>query len=89
MAIALYGGLAAAQAVLEGHDAAACQRALVRRLKPQFRLAGAVGRLLETPVTCAISVAAARLLPPLVTGVAAATRLRGFSEIAASLELRP
>jgi hypothetical protein len=30
MAIALYGGLAAAQAVLEGHDAAACQRALVR-----------------------------------------------------------
>jgi flavin-dependent dehydrogenase len=89
MAIALYSGLAAAQAVLEGRDAATCQRALVRRLKPQFRLAGAVGRLLETPVTCALSIGAARLLPPLVTGMATATRLRGFSEISASLDFAP
>jgi len=85
MAIALYSGLAAARAVLAGQPAAAYQRELIGRLRPQFRLAGGIGRLLETPATCGISVAAARLLPPLVTRMVAATRLRGFGNIAASL----
>jgi hypothetical protein len=85
MAIALYSGLAAAQAVLAGQPAATYQGELIRRLRPQFRLAAGIGRLLETPATCGISVAAARLLPPLVTRMVAATRLRGFGDIAASL----
>ncbi len=89
MAIALYSGLAAARAVLDGRPAAAYQREIIRRLKPQFRLAGGIGRLLETPATCGISLAAARLVPPLVTGMASATRLRGFGDIAASLRVGP
>ena len=44
MAIALYSGLAAAQAVLAGQPAATYQRELIRRLRPQFRLAGSIGR---------------------------------------------
>jgi len=86
MAIALYSGLEAARAVMAGRPAAAYQRALIRRLRPQFRLAGGIGRLLETPATCGTAIAAARLLPPLVTGMIAATRLRGFAAIAASLD---
>ena len=64
---------------MAGQPAAAYQRELIPRLRPQFRLAGGIGRLLETPATCGIAIAAARLLPPLVTGMIAATRLRGFA----------
>ncbi len=88
MAIALYSGLAAARAVLAGRPAATYQRELIGRLRPQFRLAGSIGRVLETPATCGIGVAAARLLPRLVTGMVAATRLRGFDDIAASLRVQ-
>ena len=63
MAIALYSGLEAARAVMAGQPAASYQRALIRRLRPQFRLAGGIGRLLETPATCGTAIAAARLLP--------------------------
>jgi menaquinone-9 beta-reductase len=85
MAIALYSGLEAAQALLAGRSGAAYQHDLIARLRPQFRLAGGIGRLLETPATCGIGVAAARLLPQLVRGTIAATRLRGFADVAASL----
>jgi flavin-dependent dehydrogenase len=78
MAIALHSGVTAAHAVLSGRPADAYQRALVRELRPQFRLARAVGRLLETPMSCAISVAVARIFPSLATGVATATRLKGL-----------
>jgi flavin-dependent dehydrogenase len=78
MAIALHSGVAAARALLTGRTADAYQRDLVRRLRPQFSLARAVGGLLETPMTCAISVAAARLFPWLATRVATATRLNGL-----------
>jgi hypothetical protein len=70
---------------MAGQPAATYQRELIQRLRPQFRLAGSIGRVLETPATCGIGVAAARLLPRLVTGMVAATRLRGFDDIAASL----
>ena len=46
---------------------------------PSF--AGAVGWLLETPVTCAISIAAARLFPGLVACVAAATRSKALAQV--------
>jgi len=37
MAIALYSGIAAAQAVLTGEDAAAFQRRIIERVRPQPR----------------------------------------------------
>ena len=78
MAIALYSGAAAARALLAGQPSGTYQRHLIGLLKPQFRLAAGIGRLLEMPITCAMSVAAARFLPSLVTGFAAATRLNGL-----------
>lgn len=85
MAIALYSGLGAARALLSGGSAVAWQRELIARLRPQFRFAASIGRLLETPATCAISIAVGKLLPPLVRGAVSATRLQGFDSIAASL----
>ena len=85
MAIALYSGLSAARALSIGQSAIAWQRELIARLRPQFRLATGIGRLLETPATCGITIAAGKLLPPLVRGVVSATRLRGFDHIPATL----
>jgi flavin-dependent dehydrogenase len=78
IAIALYSGLAAARAWLAGQQAAPWQRELIRQLRPQFRTAAGIGRLLETPFTCRMSIAATKLLPSLARTVASATRLRGF-----------
>ena len=85
MAIALYSGLSAARALSIGQSAIAWQRELIARLRPQFRLATSIGRLLETPATSGITIAAGNLLPSLVRGVVSATRLRGFDHIAAAL----
>jgi hypothetical protein len=76
IAIALRSGVAAARAQLAGESAAAHQQRMVKMLRPQLRLAGVLGRLLETPSTCGIGVAVARLLPGLVTRIVAATRMR-------------
>jgi flavin-dependent dehydrogenase len=81
IAIALYSGIAAARAFLAGLPAGIWQRQMVRRLQPQFRLAQGIGRLLEGPLMCGVSIAAARLMPSLVRCVAAATRLRGFDDV--------
>jgi flavin-dependent dehydrogenase len=78
IAIALYSGVAAARALLAGQKADNWQRQMIRRLQPQFRLAYGIGKLLETPLTCGVSIAAAKLAPSLVRFAAAATRLRGF-----------
>ena len=86
MAIALYSGLAAAKAVLAGEPAAVYQRDVLARLRPQFRLAGGIGRLLHTPATCGALITAARIMPGVAARLAAATRLKGFSDIASSLE---
>jgi menaquinone-9 beta-reductase len=83
IAIALYSGVAAARAFLAGQQADTWQPPMIQRLKPQFRLAHGIGRLLDTPLICGMSIAMAKLMPSLVRGVAAATRLRGF-DIAAS-----
>jgi flavin-dependent dehydrogenase len=87
MAVALHSGRTAARALLTGRTAEAYQEDLVGELRPQFLLARGVGRLLETPVTCAIAIAATRLLPSLATGVAKATRLSRARQMAASLSL--
>jgi flavin-dependent dehydrogenase len=80
MAIALYSGVGAARALLAGLPPETYQRNLVTLLKPKFRLAGGIGRVLETPATCAMSVSIARFFPSLVTGFAAATRLSEFED---------
>jgi flavin-dependent dehydrogenase len=75
MAIALHSGTLAARAFLRGDAAADYQRSIVAPLRRQFRIAAGIGRFLETPFTCAISIAAARLVPSLAAGLAASTRL--------------
>jgi flavin-dependent dehydrogenase len=89
IAIALYSGIAAARAFVAGQPAGTWQRQMVRRLQPQFRLAHGIGRLLEGPLMCGVSIAAARLMPSLVRSVAAATRLRGFDDGALHAPVAP
>jgi flavin-dependent dehydrogenase len=81
MAIALYSGIAAAQAVLAGDGAAKFQERLVDRLRPQFRWAGIVNRLFDTTILHRPSVAFASVLPGLVTWIAQSTRLHGFEDV--------
>lgn len=80
IAIALYSGVAAARAFLAGQPADTWQRQMLRRLQPQFRLAQGIGRLLETPLMCGVSIAAAKFMPSLMRNAAAATRLRGLDD---------
>jgi flavin-dependent dehydrogenase len=89
IAIALYSGIAAARAFLDGQPADIWQRQMIRRLQPQFRLAQGIGRLLETPLLCGASIVAAKLMPSLVRNVAAATRLRGFDDPALQAPVAP
>jgi flavin-dependent dehydrogenase len=94
LAIALASGIAAARAVAAGVAPERFQRTIVRKLRPQFRLAAALGGLLETPALCGLTVSAARLLPKVAAQMVRATRLRGFDDLAregASLKgaLRP
>jgi flavin-dependent dehydrogenase len=78
MSIALYSGIAAAQAVLAGRSATQFQAQMVGRLRPQFRWAGLVNVLFEVRRLHAFSVKLAATLPSLVTWLAQSTRLRGF-----------
>jgi flavin-dependent dehydrogenase len=88
MAIALCSGLAAARAVLDGKPAPIFQREFIGRLRAQFRTAVALGRILETPATCAVAVAVARMLPPLAAKMASATRLHGFDHLIAAKKVQ-
>ena len=81
MAIALYSGIAAAQAVLAGDGADLFQQRLVDRLRPQFRRAGILNRLFDARILHRPSVAFAKALPRLVTWIAQSTRLRGFEDV--------
>jgi flavin-dependent dehydrogenase len=81
LAIALSSGIAAARAVVAGRPAESFQRAFVSKLRPQFRVAAALGRLLETPTLCGAAVSAARLLPRVAAQMVNATRLRGFEHL--------
>jgi flavin-dependent dehydrogenase len=78
MAIALASGVAAARAVLAGRPAAAYHRELIPPLQFQFRVARALGGLLQTPFSAPMIVAVAAVLPSLAKKMTAATRLRGL-----------
>jgi flavin-dependent dehydrogenase len=81
MAIALYSGVAAAQAVLAGDGAASFQRRMVDRLRPQFRWAAATNLLFDKRMLHRFSVGLANAIPGLVTRIAHSTRLRGFEDV--------
>jgi flavin-dependent dehydrogenase len=81
-ALALASGIAAAHAVLDGENAHAFQRRLVRGHGPQFRIVKALDAVIATPLLRRVSIAVAQAAPSLVTKLVSATRLRGFAEIA-------
>src|SRR5262245_12821902 len=63
MAIALFTGISAAQSVLAGRSGEDFQRQTVKRLKGQFRWAGAVNTLFETKALHAVGLSIARTWP--------------------------
>ena len=81
MAIALYSGIAAAQAILAGTSAVTFQQGMLKRLKGQFLLARAANLLFERKVTHDLSVISAALLPGVVTWIAKLTRLQNFEDV--------
>ncbi|HKA47626.1 MAG TPA: FAD-dependent monooxygenase [Methyloceanibacter sp.] len=83
MAIALYSGIAAAQAVLAGHDSALFQSRMIERLRPQFHWAAATNLLFDKRRLHGFSLRLAAALPGLVTRIAQSTRLRGFDDVVA------
>jgi flavin-dependent dehydrogenase len=83
MAIALYTGIAAAQAVLRGETADVFQRRMIDRLTGQFRWAGAVNLLFKARVLHQPGIVLAAGLPRVVTWLAQSTRLAGFEDVIA------
>jgi flavin-dependent dehydrogenase len=81
MAISLYSGIAAAQAVLAGEAAASFQRRLTDRLRPQFRVASAINRPFDSAILNGPAVWLAAGLPRLVTWLVQSTRLKGFDDV--------
>ena len=81
MAIALYSGIAAAQAILAGEGAVSFQRRLTARLRPQFRFASVVNQLFDRSILSGPAVRLASGLPGLVTWIAQSTRLKGFDDV--------
>jgi flavin-dependent dehydrogenase len=81
MSIALYSGIAAAQAVLRGESGVQFQELMLSRLSPQLRWSGFVNRLFENAVLHGFSVGLANLSPRLVTWIAQSTRIGGFEDI--------
>jgi len=80
-AIALFTGMAAAQAMLDGRDATPSQADMLRRLTPQFRIARAANLMFETRLGQRLGIAATSRLPAIATAIARATRLRGYGDV--------
>jgi flavin-dependent dehydrogenase len=81
MAIALYSGIAAAQAVLRGENAVTFQKQAIHQLRSQFRWASTINLLFEKHVFQRPGIAIAARLPSLVTWIAQSTRLRRFDDV--------
>jgi hypothetical protein len=80
-ALALASGIAAAQAWIAGESGCAFQSRLVARHRAQFRLVGALDRVIASPLLRRVGLAFAKRAPGVVTKLAAATRLRGFADL--------
>lgn len=81
ISIALYSGIAAAQAVLAGESAAQFLDRMLKTLRPQFRWAGLVNLLFENTMLHGFSVGLAAAAPRLVTWIAQSTRIGDFDEV--------
>lgn len=81
--IALASGVAAAEAILAGQDAAAFQRAFHRRLDAQFRWAAATDLVFKSAVARWLGVAAIGGAPGIATRLARVTRLRAHPSASA------
>lgn len=81
MAIALFSGIAAAQAILAGHSAITFQKRVLKRLKRQFQLASAANLMFESKVMHRLSVMTAALLPGAVAWIAKSTRIGDFEDV--------
>lgn len=86
-AIALFSGVAAAQSVLAGRDAAVFQANMIRRLKPQFRWANTINLVFERRFGQRLALATAARLPSVVTQIARSTRLKHFEDAIAAERL--
>jgi hypothetical protein len=80
-ALALASGVMAAHAVLRGEAACSFQRRMVAGHRTQFRLVGALDSIIANPTLRAVGIRVAKYVPSLVTGLAAATRLRAMPEL--------
>lgn len=78
-AIALHTGIEAANAILAGRTAKAYQKDMMSRLSPQFRWAGGAKIFFENSYARHIGMTISQVLPPFMTAIASATRLRGFN----------
>ncbi len=83
--LALASGIAAARAVLAGESACAFQRRLVADHRTQFRIVGALDRVIANPVLRRAAIMIARRVPRLVTKLAGATRMSGYGDLAEHL----
>jgi flavin-dependent dehydrogenase len=81
MAIALYSGIAAAQAVLSGQNAVTFQKRAINQLRAQFRWSSSINLLFEKHALQGPGIAIAARLPSLVTWIAQSTRLRRFDDV--------
>lgn len=79
--LALASGIAAARALLEGEDACAFQHRLVAGYRGQFSLVGALDYMIGSPLLRRAALTVAKRLPHIVTKLAAATRLRGLTDL--------
>jgi flavin-dependent dehydrogenase len=79
--LALASGIAAARAVLAGESACAFQQRVVAGHRGQFRLVGALDRVIANPLLRRIGISVAQHAPRMVTTLAGATRLRGLTDL--------
>jgi menaquinone-9 beta-reductase len=86
--IALMSGVAAAEALCEGRDAAAFQRDLLRRVAPQMHWAALVGTTFWTAFGRWSSVATVRAVPRVATLLAGVTRIRLPAGDASNLQIQ-
>ncbi|HYD15811.1 MAG TPA: FAD-dependent monooxygenase [Hyphomicrobium sp.] len=79
--LALASGIAAARAVIAGESACAFQKRLVAGHRTQFRLVGALDRVIASPLLRRVGISVAQRVPQMVTALAGATRLRGLTDL--------
>jgi len=80
-AIALFSGVAAAQALLAGKESTSYQADMMGRLRPQFRWANMVNYMFEYRASQRLAIAAAARFPGIVTRIAQSTRIKQFEDI--------